>query len=752
MINKNRMSALSLAVVSALSASVITYSAQAEEASFEVISITSSLPQATDLIPGSADIITAAEMETKRPFSVKELLENIAGVNVVAEDVFSTHLNIGLRGLNPRRSSRTLLLEDGVPLYLAPYGDPSAHYSPVLDNVSRIEVRKGSGQILFGPQTIGGSINFVTTPVALGEYGGNVRLEAGNNSFTNVSGRVNLAGDDAGIAITGLTKSGDGVRDNHELGIDELGIKGLWRINEQHQLRAKFSHFEEDSNVSETGLSLAEYQDNPLQAPTGNIDRFVQERETVQFVHDYTHSDSASVSSQFYHVDNFRASFRQINGPGENIELCPGDNNLADVAGLEEELAPTAENSAICGGRWRPRYFTYWGAESRVNLTHNFSDIPTNTTFGVRYHEEDIERNQFRGYDARFQSLGFAKTYANVDEDDGRAGWHNELIETEVEAVSLYWQSTLVFDEWSVSPGLRLEDVSVMTDYMRTEGAAPTNPEKRHTNDFTEVLPGLGVTYNGIDDMVIFAGVHKGFAPARPSREVDAEEPDASFLATDPEQSWNFEFGLRSAQIKGLQLDATLFYTDFDDIVIQTEAGRFINAGTSQQAGLELSWNLNLGERFAMPHNIYISGNYTNLFTAKFTNSQIVYDEEGEDILETASFQDGNRLPYAPRQMLNANIGFESPDGRYDLRLGVSYVSEQYVDAANTTVLSENGMEGKMPSYSLVSLSANYRYSDALTVYLSGQNITDKEYLASRVDGMVAGRGQQWNVGVNYAF
>ena len=724
----------------------------AREASIERITITEIIPQNTTFVPGAVDVITRQDLDQQRPFSIKEALENVPGINVVAEDVFSARLNIGVRGLNPRRSSRVLLMEDGMPLFLAPYGDPSASYSPPIDGVERIEVVKGSGQILYGPQTIGGMINFVTLPVPRDGLSGAVNAEVGNNDYRSINARLGVGNEDGGIVFSALDKSGDGVRENHDLGIEEYSVKGQWQINEQHSLTAKYARFEELSRQSETGLSAAEYEENPFQAPTGKIDRFQQQRDTLQLIHDFTISSSAVLSTQMYRVAHERASFRQINGPGENIEFCPGNNDFQDSAGEEEALAPTEANSAVCGGRWRPREFEYYGIEPRLTIQHQWLGVDSEAVIGFRYHSEDIVRNQFRGFDARFQSLDFARTYFGVDEEDGRAGWHNEQIETQVQARSWYLQNSFFMGDWTFTPGLRFEDVTQTTDYVRTEGAAPTNPEKRFTYNFTELLPGIGVTYNGIADTTLFAGVHKGFAPARPSREVDAEEPDASFLATDPEESWNFEVGIRSAAIRGLQTEATLFYTDFSEIVIQTEAGRFINAGESRQAGLEIAAQFDSANRYNTDYNLYVQGNVTQLFVAEFTNSQIVFDEEGEEVLETASFTSGNRLPYAPRQMLTLALGYQTPDRKLDARIALNHVGEQFVDAANTRVQSENGMEGIIPSYSLINLSINYQASDALQLFISAQNLTDRQYLASRVDGMVAGRQRQINAGLNYRF
>lgn len=53
--------------------------------------------------------------------------------------------NLGIRGLNPTRSTKALLLEDGVATTYAPYGDNASYHHPPIERFSRIEVLKGSG-------------------------------------------------------------------------------------------------------------------------------------------------------------------------------------------------------------------------------------------------------------------------------------------------------------------------------------------------------------------------------------------------------------------------------------------------------------------------------------------------------------------------------------------------------------------------------------------------------------------------------
>lgn len=703
-------------------------------------------------IAGAIVVLDREELERQRPFSIKEALENIAGINVVGEDVFSTHLNIGMRGLNPRRSARTLLMEDGMPLYLAPYGDPSAHYSPPIENLEYIEVVKGSGQVVYGPQTIGGMINFVTTVVPQTGMTGTVSAELGNNGFRNVYARVGTGNENGGILFSATNKQGDGIRENHQLGITEYSFKGLWNITDKHSITAKYAQFEEDSYISETGLSKAEFAANPFQAPTGKVDRFVQQRDTLHLIHDYDISNDIILSSQFYHVNNDRASFRQINSPGAAIEYCPTVDGFADVPGVRRALPATEDNSQLCGGRWRPRYYNYWGVEPRLTFNHQWLGLDSEAVIGIRYHREDIQRHQFRGYDSRFQSLDFAKTYTDVDKEAGRAGWHQEQIKIDVTARAYYIKNMFTIGSWTVTPGIRLEDITSTTDYLRTEGAAPSNPEKIFTQSYRELLPGIGATYQIMSDTTLFAGVHQGFSPARPNRDIEDEEPDASYLATKPERSTNYELGFRSSALTATTLDATLFFTDFEQIVIQSTQGRYVNAGQSRQAGLEVAGQVNFSELYQTPYNIYLQGNYTNLFLAEFSSLKKVFDDSGDNIIPTSSFEPGNRLPYTPKHMLSLALGFENAQGDIDARIGMKYVSEQFVDAANTVDVSESGEEGIIPSHTVLNVTLNYRPTEQLTLYINGQNIANKLYLASRVDGMVSGRERQLSAGINYKF
>jgi Fe(3+) dicitrate transport protein len=102
-------------------------------------------------IPGAVNILTQEELFDSHVLNVNEALRKIPGVNVRDEEGFGMRPNIGIRGMNPTRSTKTLLLEDGIPLSYAPYGDNASYYHPPIERFASIEVLKGPSQILFGP-------------------------------------------------------------------------------------------------------------------------------------------------------------------------------------------------------------------------------------------------------------------------------------------------------------------------------------------------------------------------------------------------------------------------------------------------------------------------------------------------------------------------------------------------------------------------------------------------------------------------
>src|SRR5690606_13832326 len=160
-------------------------------------------------------IVGPSVIRQRAPLSLMDALRTVPGIQTADEDPFGLNLNIGLRGLPPRRSSRTLLLAAGMPILLGPYGEPSMHSGPPVEALEVIEVLKGSAQITEGPQTSGGVINFITrSPPTNGRL-----LEAtaggGGAGYRNFHAAAGIGRAGRAVSLDLAYRTGDGVRREH---------------------------------------------------------------------------------------------------------------------------------------------------------------------------------------------------------------------------------------------------------------------------------------------------------------------------------------------------------------------------------------------------------------------------------------------------------------------------------------------------------------------------------------------------------
>jgi Fe(3+) dicitrate transport protein len=712
---------IATAVLSLFSGSIAAQDAK-KESSLPEITVTgnSILPSSVENLPGSYSVMTREQIEARNPFSIIETIREIPGLHVVAEDVAGTHLNVGLRGLNPRRSSRTLMLEDGAPtVFFAPYGDPSSHYSTPIERIERIEVLKGSGQILYGPQTMGGMINFVTRPVPTNGTAGSVKITGGNNGYYDGHFNVGSGTENGGFMVDVLKKRGDGIRAEHQFDLQDVALKGQYKISRDQRITGKYSNFQEDSRFSETGLTATEYLSTryrgTFDAAADAAERFTMTRNTAQVVHEWDLNTDMKLSTQFYFSKTNRASRR-------SREF--------------EENAAGAYEMATDEYAFRPRTYEVFGIEPKLEVKHNSFGLQNQAIFGFRYHQEKIDRKKF-------------------DLDGGLYGAEtaNERLTADIRALSYYAQNTFFNGDWSFTPGVRLEDVQSKKNYYDYQTPASDSL----TTQKLQVLPGFGLTWNGIKNSTVFAGIHRGFSPPRPDRDIDG----ATLQRVTPELSTTTEFGIRSSVLQSGYVESTLFNNDISDIVVQADSGGttiFRNEGKAQHTGFEVSGKINFGELIGKRSNYYASVSYTNLFVAKFKDTGTV-GGEGED--GYGSYTAGNRLPYAPKHTLALNLSYEDQQG-FIGRVGVTHISKQFANTDNYRGTSaagycqagdECGLFGEIPSLTLVNASMSYSpKGQKVTYFISGENLSDKKYFSARTNGLQPGRGRMVFAGIRYSF
>lgn len=108
--------------------------------------------------PGARSAVTGEDLSRKGARNLEDALRQVPGVRVQDESGTGILPNIGVRGLNPARSQRVLVLVDGIPATLAPYGQTGLSLFPVtMETVESIDVVRGGAAVRFGPNNVGGS-------------------------------------------------------------------------------------------------------------------------------------------------------------------------------------------------------------------------------------------------------------------------------------------------------------------------------------------------------------------------------------------------------------------------------------------------------------------------------------------------------------------------------------------------------------------------------------------------------------------
>lgn len=674
--------------------------------------------------PGAISSVDAARLAALAATSVKEALRSVPGVHVVDEDAFGLNLNVGIRGLPPRRSQRVLLLEDGMPIHLGPYSDPSAHYHPPVDALERIDVVTGASQIAFGPQTVGGVVNFVRRAPPP-HPDARLALSGGDRDYR--AGRLSLGGSwrGNGVVLDAGRRSGDGTRRGHAHQVDDLSLRAHMPLGMRQQLALSLADYREASRYGEAGLSQDEYARDPYQNSLPN-DVFDLTRRAAQAVHEFVVGDRATVRTQLYHQRVSRTAWRQASTSADRLGSASYERAF--------RCAPGAVSVNDCGNTGRPRRYSFAGAESRVMLDHAWSSWRGALEIGVRVHDELMRRQERDG--------------ATATARDGPLSRDNAV---RTRAASAFVLERLSRGGFSLTPGVRLETVRAENRNLLASTSA--------SDRYTEVLPGVGLAWTPGDTsrgrLTFVTGVHRGFAPPRPA-DVLNPAPGEGIVQVDAETSVMLEAGARLNLGAIGRLDVMAFHIAFDNQVVRGSlvglGQRYVNAGRARHEGLEVGAAISisrlLGERWPAPAGVLESDvAWTFLPVARFHDDRTSTVEVGQSIL-------GRRLPFAPRSLLHAGVAWQHLTG-LRLRVDADAVSSQYSDDVNSVAPSAQGRRGLIPAYHVFNTSARLPLrtaarTSALTVAL--KNVLNRTYITDRQEGIMTGAPRALVFGVEASY
>jgi len=332
-------------------------------------------------IPGSATVIDHETLEESRVFDVQEALRKAPGVHVRGEEGFGLRPNIGIRGLNPTRSTKVTLLEDGVPLAYAPYGDNASYYHPPIERYDHIEILKGAGQLLFGPQSIGGVVNYIT-PTPTQHFSGFASLAGGSRDFFDSKFRMS----GKGLLLDYTHKQGDGARDNIFTDLDDISLKWATSFSDTHGLTLRANMFTEDSTITYSGITQAEFNNFDARYNPFKNDEFEIERYGLSATHQIEVARATQLITNFYYSYFDRDWWRQQSTTTDG--QCGAEFTAARTAGVRVD--PDLCNST----QGRLRSYHTGGFEPRVRMGWSAWGFENEFEAGFKAHFESQERRQ----------------------------------------------------------------------------------------------------------------------------------------------------------------------------------------------------------------------------------------------------------------------------------------------------------------------------------------------------------------------
>jgi Fe(3+) dicitrate transport protein len=663
---------------------------------------------------GSGARVSTTDLDKQRPLTTHEALARVPGVVSVLDDGIGRHGGISIRGAPFRRSRKVLVMEDGQPINFAPYLDSSSHYTPPLERVESIEVLKGN-VVNYGPLNNFGVVNFRNlSPFGANEtlmkfgFGTTEGSDRDWNNFRHVHTRQNLG--NVGVVASYSGSETGGAWDNEVLRYNDfygaIGFKGsnqdLTVSGGFHRQRDVYdeTNFEGTADQFFRNRRNKDGIDDDL-AGFFDDSSYNGDHYRLQVAHNYYFDKDTTLTTRLYGADHERARFYPD--------------------GLVEEGEPE-EGEVIFEGRDR-RYRNY-GVDSRIEFANLqlFNGMTHDFQSGISYREEKFSNTNRIGEPGEildFNDRGGVDSQAKLD----------------ASAFSAFMQTAVrVTPNLTITPGVRFESYDV--DFRETvDGDAVGQSDHDH------VLPSIAFAWEAMPRSTFYGGYHRGLTPHIVR---DAQGNDNAFPLPE-EIGDNFQLGVRSTAFTGLTLDMAVFHS-------QIENYQFKEAEPDPASGLNL---------FGVLDEVELSGFeiYGRLDSRPFHRGpwnffgEAVYTYVDGDIKKGTDFDEeagldvdvsGNRIPESIRHFANLTLGIEHQAG-WDLSVSWNYRGDFHTDSLNTSYADADLVDGEVglvPDVWLVSARGNYKVNDQLSLFISGQNLTNEFYISDRSDGIKAGIGR----------
>ncbi len=657
--------------------------------------------------------VTAFTPETLDKLNIKDLGDldaQVPNLTVYAARGSTSTVTAYIRGVG--QADPLWGVDPGVGIYLDDVyiARPQGALLDVFD-VERIEVLRGPQGTLYGKNTIGGAIKYISRGLPQ-ETTGFASVTVGNYNQLDVK-----------AALGG------------EIGGKDSGLRG--RVSVASMNRDGFG------TNTYTGQEVSDKEINSVRMQLG---AYSQDDFDVQFAFDYMDDQSGVRGAKML-------------APNPLAPAYPPTSDRYDIRSGMKNINDTEMKGASVTANWRPSdnwAFKYVAAkrESDTETNIDFDTTPL-TLVDVRafYSDSQVSQELQANYDGGGRARGVMGLYWFNGDAGGQVlnHFYNPLLATgltnplfgdtqgvvNTKSIALYadWTFDLT-DRLTLDVGARYTDEDKHAvalnrfytglDYGTSWGTA-ANFDK--TINFKNVSPKVSLDYQVTPDILVYGLASRGFKSGGYNIRANTTAVPRSGEPFDDEQVDSFEIGSKMSLLdQRLFLNLSAFHNKYKDIQLSIFTafdsnndgvddnffGDFTNAGKGTVNGVEVEY------QFLPTANWLVSGNLAWL-DAKY-DEFLTYTTTRPPVLVDVA--DSQYFTNAPEFSGAINVEYRTDlanGGNLSARVGYSYQSEVWPTTDLSPLIKQDG-------YGLVSAGVIWKIDDAWSLSLQGTNLADEEY------------------------
>ena len=666
--------------------------------------------------------ITAFTPDAVDKLNVRDLGDldaQVPNLTIYAARGASSTVTAYIRGVG--QSDPTWGADPGVGIYLDDVyiARPQGALLDVFD-IGRIEVLRGPQGTLYGKNTIGGAIKYISRGLSE-EFEGFGQLTVGNYNQRDAKAALggSIGGKDSGLrarlAVARLTRDGFG----------------------------------------ENTTNGEQVSDKRISAARLNVGAYAGDDFDLQFALDWTKDTSGMRGSQMLLANRFAPTYPPLD---DRYDIRAGMANLNDFDGKGGSIT----------ANWRPSddwavKYVIAKRESETHSNIDFDNTPVKLAdVGGFYEDEQVSNELQVNYDGGGRARGVMGLY----KFDGEAGgqirnnfFNIQFGDTQGKIIT---DSIAFYTDWTIDLTEKLK-LDVGARYTSEDKHAivlnrcysnatfstqidctPLNPNDdpavanfNKTINFKNISPKVSLDYQITDGIMVYGLASRGFKSGGYNIRAQSTVVPRSSQPFDDEQVDSYEVGSKMGLLdQRLFLNLSAFHNKYKDIQLSVFTalpgggffGDFTNAGEGTVNGAEVEFQMLPNEHWAITGNLaWLDAKYDEFLFFNPAQAQTINIAKEQEFTNAPDFSGALNVEWRTDLANGGNLS---------ARVGYSYQSE--VTATTEiirTVTPPLAPFGRPPisqdGYGLVSAGVIWKIDDAWTLSLQGTNLTDKEYLTT---------------------